>query len=237
MIESAQQETASGKFYGIIKMEYIKGCDLHTWMKTYEEGSHVSFCRYVIKSVLLAYDYALKYNIFHRDIKLENIMIDLDGTVKLIDWELASFCKYVISKAGTADYMAEEVLSNESYNCQKSDVWSLAVTLFILYFGKRPYGSILPSLMDNEIPYYGEYLTLIYNNKWKKYWKFFNTMYSFEREYDTHLCNFIEKCLQRNPTIRPSIDSLLFHDFFIEPCMERSKVLQLMKHVEPENLF
>lgn len=235
MIESVYQETVSGKFYGIIKMKHIVGCDLFSWHETYSEGSSVEFCRYVCKSILIAYDYALKNSIYHRDIKLENIMIDANGVVKLIDWELASFKKYSRRRVGTVEFMAGEIHLDKSYICEKSDVWSLAVTIFMLYFGTRPYKTVLPTFLDDGIPFYGEWLTMIYDRNWKAYWRQTRTNHNHVKTYDRYITKFIEKTLLKEPGSRPSIQMLISDDLFIGPCMKRVDVVKLMGNVEHDS--
>lgn len=81
--------------------------------------------------------------IVHRDIKLENIMIDeRTKTVKIIDFgfsvtvsastKLKIFC-------GTPTYMSPEIVSKVDYCGKKADIWALGILLYALLTGKFPF--------------------------------------------------------------------------------------------------
>ena len=62
------------------------------------------------------------------------------------------------------EYMAEEVNNAEIYECLKSDIWSMAVVMFCLASGKRPYCSIVANSEEED-----ELLQNIYNRDWKNF--------------------------------------------------------------------
>nr|XP_039258707.1 serine/threonine-protein kinase ppk25-like [Styela clava] len=75
----------------------------------------------------------------HRDLKLENIILGEDGTIKLCDFGLA--CEFTpggndvtTGKCGTVHYAAPELKSSHSYayRAQPADVWSLGAVLYVL---------------------------------------------------------------------------------------------------------
>ncbi|XP_023420822.1 ribosomal protein S6 kinase-related protein isoform X2 [Cavia porcellus] len=78
--------------------------------------------------------------IIHRDVKMENVLVDERGHLKLTDFGLSRYLPqgtraYTI--CGTLQYMAPEVLSGGPYN-HTADWWSLGVLLFSLATGKFP---------------------------------------------------------------------------------------------------
>ena len=77
--------------------------------------------------------YADSKFISHRDIKLENICINYDGTVKIIDWGYALIDNNIKTNesVGTLSYMAPEVLKKEYYYAPKIDLWSIGVIIFV----------------------------------------------------------------------------------------------------------
>ena len=65
-------------------------------------------------------------NIIHRDLKLENLMIDDEGYVKLINFSIAKVVKgRTYTMIGTPHYMAPEVIIGQGYS-SSADLWSLA---------------------------------------------------------------------------------------------------------------
>uniref|UniRef100_A0A0N4ZBG8 Protein kinase domain-containing protein n=1 Tax=Parastrongyloides trichosuri TaxID=131310 RepID=A0A0N4ZBG8_PARTI len=78
--------------------------------------------------------------IAHRDIKLENIMIDTTNTLRLIDFGLASTkLTNLTQPCGSLPYTAPEILAGHEYDGTKADIWSMGVCLFIMLVGKFPF--------------------------------------------------------------------------------------------------
>lgn len=92
--------------------------------------------------------------IIHRDVKPQNLVIMPDGTVKLVDFGLATATNDDAAKAvriGTPHYMAPEVCEATSVE-PKSDVYSLGITLFHLLTGQPPYaGQTVKQIMASHI--------------------------------------------------------------------------------------
>jgi serine/threonine protein kinase len=84
-------------------------------------------------------------NICHRDLKLENILIDERNQVKIIDFgfsvntpmdsRLKVFC-------GTPSYMAPEIVAKREYNGYHTDIWALGVILYLMLCGNYPFKGI-----------------------------------------------------------------------------------------------
>ncbi|CAK4070047.1 unnamed protein product [Aphanomyces euteiches] len=77
--------------------------------------------------------------IAHRDVSLENILLDANQHCRICDFGLSSQeGKSCAGRVGKPFYMAPEVYDNQRYNGFKADVWSLGVLLFILLSGVPP---------------------------------------------------------------------------------------------------
>ena len=80
----------------------------------------------------------------HLDLKLENIMIDKDGKIKLIDFGFASRLQGVNGKlrtyGGTKNYMAPEIYRKVPYLGMYADVFAIGVVLFAMVARKFPFG-------------------------------------------------------------------------------------------------
>lgn len=82
-------------------------------------------------------------SVCHRDLKLENILIDANLTFKLIDLGLSANgdLRRVRGAVGSPSYVAPEVLEEEVYDGTKVDIFSMGVLLFIVVQGKFPHGT------------------------------------------------------------------------------------------------
>lgn len=126
-------------------MEYIKGLDLITMMEKREgNGLTESAAKDIMLQLVDALSHIQSKGIAHRDIKLDNIMIDFQGKVKLIDFGLcktggAESCD---GRLGSAEYCAPEIFkTKKAYNGYQADIWSTGVVLFALLFGCFPFTS------------------------------------------------------------------------------------------------
>lgn len=90
--------------------------------------------RQCLEAIVSCHDHGLA----HRDVKLDNFVIADDGTVKLIDFGLASEVANgrETRAVGSADYLAPEAAAQKSRPSAAADVWSLGVVLFGLLTGE-----------------------------------------------------------------------------------------------------
>lgn len=82
------------------------------------------------------------HSVFHRDLKLENILFTSHCVVKIVDLGLAVEEDLPISLvSGTPAYFTPDQLKNVPYLPSKVDIWCLGIVLYCLLCGKHPFGS------------------------------------------------------------------------------------------------
>lgn len=121
-------------------VEYLPGGELFTMLQKGALPEHQ--VRFYIAELVVALEHIHKYGIVYRDIKLENVLIDADGHIKLVDFGLCkklgvrgrskSFC-------GTEEYMAPEVIACTGHNTA-ADWWALGVLTIELLTTVTPFG-------------------------------------------------------------------------------------------------
>jgi len=96
-------------------------------------------CVFYTACISLGLDDMHQKKIVHRDIKLENILLDTNGYVKISDMGLA---KVVVGKTytvcGTSDYLAPETLKQTGHN-RAVDWWAVGVLIFVMMSGRSPF--------------------------------------------------------------------------------------------------
>jgi serine/threonine protein kinase len=82
--------------------------------------------------------------IVHRDLKMENVLIDEDGYIKLIDFGLATLIseekQQSVSFCGTPEYFAPEMVNKTGHD-KSLDWWTLGVIVYEMLFGQTPFFS------------------------------------------------------------------------------------------------
>jgi serine/threonine-protein kinase SRK2 len=126
-----------------IVMEYAAGGEL--FERICEAGRfHEDEARYFFQQLVCGVSYCHAMQICHRDLKLENTLLDGSPAPRL------KICDFGYSKSsvlhsrpkstvGTPAYIAPEVLSRREYDGKHADVWSCGVTLYVMLVGAYPF--------------------------------------------------------------------------------------------------
>jgi BR serine/threonine kinase len=95
----------------------------------------------IFRSIIYGLDYLHSRGICHRDLKLENILLDEFDRVKIADFGFANWMRHesVNTTCGSPHYAAPEVTSGLPYNGRCADIWSCGVLLFILLARRMPF--------------------------------------------------------------------------------------------------
>ena len=131
-------------FYCLV-MEFWPGGSLCNFICQHESGLGEDLTRRLFKQILNGVEYIHSRNVVHRDIKLDNILINKGGDHVVIgDFGLSNFCypgKLLETHCGTTEYAAPEIFcKNEKFN-EEVDVWSCGVVLYVMLTGELPFAA------------------------------------------------------------------------------------------------
>jgi serine/threonine protein kinase len=164
-----------------------------------------SIIAYLLREILKGLAYLHRRQRIHRDLKSDNILLSMEGQVKIGD---LGYCVQLSDQnpnrqtfAGTLLWMAPEVVNQDFYN-EKVDIWSLGIITFELVTGEPPHykdgqQKIVISILNHNAP------SIDRNN--------FNI--------SDELFSFVSRCLVKDPMGRADCEELLFHPFIQNlPC-------------------
>ncbi|ELA41673.1 CAMK/CAMKL/KIN1 protein kinase [Vittaforma corneae ATCC 50505] len=139
--------------YFFLVFEYVKGNQLYDIILKETRISEERARKY-FRQVLSAIDYIHRNSIVHRDLKIENIIIDHNDNVKLLDFGLSNFYdnkNFLKTFCGSLYFAAPELLLGHTYNGPEVDIWSLGVILYVMLCGKVPFDDESVRELQNKI--------------------------------------------------------------------------------------
>ena len=181
-----------------VASEYMDMGSLQAFVKRYGCIRDERLLRIVCKQSVLGLHYLHQQHRVHRDIKPDNILLNIKGQCRLADFglltELESTHAFTDTFLGTMAYLSPERLKSDQYS-YKSDIWSLGLSLVYIVEGRLPaqcadYWQMLDALKEET----GQ-------------WRLDRARYSDE------LCDFAERMLQMDEEQRASAGELLSHPF------------------------
>ncbi|KAI3515772.1 hypothetical protein L1887_14676 [Cichorium endivia] len=131
--------------------------------------------------------------IVHRDLKSPNLLVDKNWVVKVCDFGLSrmKYSTFLSSRstAGTAEWMAPEVLRNEPSD-EKCDVYSFGVILWELFTLQQPWGGMNPMQVVGAVGFQHRRLEI-------------------PHDVDPTIASIIERCWQTDPKLRPTFADIM----------------------------
>lgn len=172
-----------------LSMEYIKGEELSSLLRRIGHlpiDKSIQLARQICAGLNAAHD----VGVLHRDLKPANVMIDGDGNARILDFGLAGLSEEFSEQelaAGTPAYMAPEQLEGKEQTV-KTDIYSLGLVLYELFTSKKAFaagtiGELIELRRKNTTP---------------------TSLTSLVKDLDPLIERVIERCLQTDPSLRPS---------------------------------
>uniref|UniRef100_A0ACD5YHN6 Uncharacterized protein n=1 Tax=Avena sativa TaxID=4498 RepID=A0ACD5YHN6_AVESA len=172
-------------------LEHAKGGELFSKIARGRLNEHVA--RKYFHQLISAMDYCHSRGVYHRDLKLENLLLDEDGNLKVSNFGLSALDDsrgqdgLLRTTCGTPAYIAPEVLSKRGYDGAKTDIWSCGVVLFVLVAG---------------------YLPFQHKNVMGVYRKIYKAEYNCPRWFSVELKDLLRQILDLDPCTRASFSAI-----------------------------
>ena len=195
-----------------IVMEYICG-DLLGFIRKRGKLSE-SVTKVIFKQIIEGLKYIHRKKIVHRDIKLDNILIDLTNTVKICDFGVSKKINkgdIMYDHCGTPAYIAPEIFKNHGYEGYSCDIWSAGVTLYYMLGGVQPFCA--ESIKDLE--------KIILEGKYDKL-----------DDVSPEANDLIDGMLQLDPKKRLTEDEILNHPWIVNINLNHRNKLKLFTEAE-----
>ncbi|XP_055006903.1 TRAF2 and NCK interacting kinase b [Boleophthalmus pectinirostris] len=176
---------------------------------------------YVCREILRGLTHLHQHKVIHRDIKGQNVLLTENAEVKLVDFGVSAQLDRTVGRRntfiGTPYWMAPEVIAcdenpDATYDF-KSDLWSLGITAIEMAEGAPPLCDMHPMRALFLIP--RNPAPRLKSKKWSKKFQ-----------------SFIESCLMKSHSQRPSTEQLLKHPFIRDLPNERQVRIQLKDHID-----
>lgn len=176
-----------------IVLDYVSGGSLQGLIeRAPEKCLPLSQARSIFKQLISALEYLHSTAIVHSDIKPDNVLLTVDGVVKLSDFGVAQHCECDELKSlrnGAPAFQPPEMVSEKCCG-PNADIWAAGITLYIMVVGKFPFeGTNVFSLFEN----------------------IGSGFYSIPDWLDESLADLIRSMLQVDPTKRISIQQIKNH--------------------------
>lgn len=223
-------------YYGAFVKKGDPGCEDQLWLvmeycgagsvtdlvkSTKTRSLKEDWIAYICREILRGLSHLHKNKVIHRDIKGQNVLLTDNADIKLVDFGVSAQLDRTIGKRntfiGTPYWMAPEVIACDqdptaTYD-YRSDQWSLGITAMEIAEGEPPLCSMHPMRA----------LFLIPRNPPPKLKQ--------PKKWSPRFVSFMENCLTKDPTRRPTSDELLKHPFSVE-FVERQVRVQIKDQID-----
>jgi serine/threonine protein kinase len=199
--------TGETKSVSALVMEYANRGELFDYLgenQYFAEGVAREFFQQLIDAI----SHLHSKNIAHRDIKLENILLDSRLNIKLADLGYSSYFnprKLYKQRVGTSSYFAPEIHANLTFSVEKADLFAAGIVLFTLVAGHMPFAS---ATKEDQM------YNLIIQNQQDNFWRFHQKMMKKKDEnfkFSKDFISMMDKMFDLNPKNRLTLQEIKNH--------------------------
>ena len=178
----------------LIVVELCSGGDLLNYVRKHKKLSE-RMTKFILKKLLEGLHHCHSRGVIHRDIKLDNVLLNEVGELKICDFGVSRIVpkdRLMTEQCGTPAYIAPEILKGDGYEGFAADIWSAGVALYAMLYGTVPFKS---------------------NNMNDLHSSILKGKYTLKKGISRKAKDLIRRMLDRNPYKRISISEILSHDW------------------------
>jgi serine/threonine-protein kinase SRK2 len=187
-----------------VAMEYVSGGELFNYVQQHRSFNEAQ-ARYFFQHLVSGVEYLHVMRVVHRDLKLENLLVDLSGTspqLKICDfgYSKSDFDSHPKTRIGTPAYISPEVYQGvRPYDGKASDVWACGVVLYVMLAGSYPF-------QDPDNP----------TSNHATMWRVLDVKYTLPMDLSPDGADLLRRVFVKDPSARIPIAGIRQHGWFVK---------------------
>jgi serine/threonine-protein kinase SRK2 len=187
-----------------VAMEYVSGGELFNYVQQHRSFNEAQ-ARYFFQHLISGVEYLHVMRVVHRDLKLENLLVDLSGSspqLKICDfgYSKSDFDSHPKTRIGTPAYISPEVYQGvRPYDGKASDVWACGVVLYVMLAGQYPF-------QDPEHP----------TSNHATMWRVLDVKYTLPVDLSDDGRDLLQRVFVKDPERRIPIAGIREHKWFVK---------------------
>jgi serine/threonine protein kinase len=206
-----------------VVLELAYGGDFFDYVITPGEKLTEPIARYYFHKLVASIEFLHGNNVVHRDLKLENMLLNTSFHLKIADFGLSADkfsetgSEVKFSRVGTRRYMPPEMIENLAYVGTSADLFAAGVILFVMGTGVMPtYKEAHPK------DYFYRYLRK--KKYYDQFWQEIDKVYNRTIEVSNEFKHLVQKMLRQNPKKRLTLEQIKASDWYKGPVASEEEI-------------